>query len=715
MNPMLQKAAAGLENGQSISFGSSLPGFSVDGSSSFSVSIWALFPSFAAAGTLFSKGSLFQLGLQDNQFTFSLPGTPEPSIVYLALEANSWYNLTLTFEALGGGSATVAIYVNGAALVGPTMVGGIGGSDNQDDYLVGGNLAADVSSVCLWSTAISAETVSETLWQVPAPGTPGLVACYCFNEGTPVDHSGNGNPVYLQNGAALYYVTPCLHLQGTAYAVPSAADGLNPGSGTTPFSIAAWISPDTYSGTAPMVFANGSQNSAGSLLCSLSWGLATGTWFFLVQRGVATELTSQGSFAPGEWHHVAVTYDGETLTLYVDGQASGSVASGDAGSLATPTPTIGAERFPSDAAGSYFQGYLQAVQVWSVALSAAQVQQYMYTDPGVMPTWNDDCVGDFRLGPNDTLNGMTGQPVALMNGAKAVEVVTPVGAPPLPMARREPHPSLMLPRPRSVVAAALEKVARMDIDTSVRPTSKLLGDAGIDVDELVAWYDRLLERALVPVDDRPRLRQLFLRNLYGGIRLTEQGELSAPFTVEREGDEVVLYGRWPSGRTELYRAAEEESCSVWLASVVGGLVVIVLDVLGVALGPASTCTKFFEGMVKRSANLGEDVAAAFAKASTLIEEAKAVIEVLQHLGGLVTAIINSMASAPWWSWVFAVGEIALEVLALVVSDGALVAVLIAKLIVALADWALQVNNPPSGGCFGWSGIHGSAAAGAASA
>jgi hypothetical protein len=75
------------------------------------------------------------------------------------------------------------------------------------------------------------------------------------------------------------------------------------------------------------------------------------------------------------WTHVALTYDGAMLRLYVNGV---QVASGaQAGSLQTPaTPLRIGGNVPY---GEYFEGLIDEVRVYNRALSATEIQTDLNT------------------------------------------------------------------------------------------------------------------------------------------------------------------------------------------------------------------------------------------------------------------------------------------------------------------------------------------------
>lgn len=105
----------------------------------------------------------------------------------------------------------------------------------------------------------------------------------------------------------------------------------------------------------------------GSVKSSFSFGLAS------TNAGRLTYLAAPTPFATNTWHHVAGTYDGTTMTLYVDGQpvATSAAQSGDIFYPPSASYVIGAyvdddERYP-------LAGAVNEVRVWRRALAGEEV------------------------------------------------------------------------------------------------------------------------------------------------------------------------------------------------------------------------------------------------------------------------------------------------------------------------------------------------------
>ena len=83
-----------------------------------------------------------------------------------------------------------------------------------------------------------------------------------------------------------------------------------------------------------------------------------------------------------QWYHVAGTYDGETLRLYINGQevSSNTTPSGAISYSVNNPLCIGSEPDSSACnAGSYFNGSIDDIVIWNMSLSPSEVyQRYAY-------------------------------------------------------------------------------------------------------------------------------------------------------------------------------------------------------------------------------------------------------------------------------------------------------------------------------------------------
>ena len=203
----------------------------------------------------------------------------------------------------------------------------------------------------------------------------GLVAAYAFSEGvgtTAADASGNGNVGTI---AGATWTTqgrfgPALSFNGVnnVVQVPASAS-LNV---TSAMTLEAWIFPTASQGgwrtimqrQADAYFLNAS-NSSGPL--RPSGGGTIGSGLDYVSGTTANPVNA--------WTHVALTYDGAMLRLYVNGVQAASEAK--TGSIQTTTnPLWIGGNTPY---GEYFQGVIDEIRIYNRALSAAEIQADMTT------------------------------------------------------------------------------------------------------------------------------------------------------------------------------------------------------------------------------------------------------------------------------------------------------------------------------------------------
>ena len=146
-----------------------------------------------------------------------------------------------------------------------------------------------------------------------------------------------------------------------------------PGAGslniTTAMTMEAWIyKPDT-SAQVPIV-----EYSTGSNYGPHLWNYDDGTKLYVnfvdTGGGGASLMSSGGVIAAGQWYHVVATYDGNTVTLYVNGAQVAQGALG-AHTLSTNMALYIGTRAQS---GEVFSGRIDDVALYSRALSATEVQ-----------------------------------------------------------------------------------------------------------------------------------------------------------------------------------------------------------------------------------------------------------------------------------------------------------------------------------------------------
>jgi glucose/arabinose dehydrogenase len=209
-------------------------------------------------------------------------------------------------------------------------------------------------------------TVSNT---GPSPPPPGLVAAYGFNEGvntTVADSSGSGNNGTVSNttwstagkfGGALSFNG------STSWVTVPDANSLDLTNGMT---LEAWVRPTALGTTWRCVIF---KERPGGIVYSLYANEDTSKPIGQVYIGGEQNALGSATVPLNAWTHLAVTFDGTTLRLYVNGALAGSKAA--AGSMAASTGVL---RIGGNAIWpEFFAGLIDEVRVYNRALSATEI------------------------------------------------------------------------------------------------------------------------------------------------------------------------------------------------------------------------------------------------------------------------------------------------------------------------------------------------------
>ncbi len=211
----------------------------------------------------------------------------------------------------------------------------------------------------------------------PASAQTGLVAAYGFNEGagtTAADASGNTNTGTLSgatwNAAGRY---------GSALSFDGSNDWVTIADKsvldlTSAMTVEAWVYASSSSGWRTVLLKEGSAGLSYALYSSDAGSRPSG-W---IRRTSDIDATGTSAIATNTWVHLAATYNGSTLTLYVNGvQAATRAITG-----AIVTSTLPLRIGGSAAWGEYFAGRIDEVRIYNRALSASEIQTDMNTPVG---------------------------------------------------------------------------------------------------------------------------------------------------------------------------------------------------------------------------------------------------------------------------------------------------------------------------------------------
>ena len=212
----------------------------------------------------------------------------------------------------------------------------------------------------------------------PARAAGGLVAAYGLDEGAGTsigDASGNGNAGVASGTtwAPIGRYGPALAFDGTSSGVSIAdRDSLDLSSGMT---LEAWVKPDALSGGSygwrTVVFKESGSDMAYGLYANNDANHPAGHVNIIGEQ----KAIGPDQIPLNAWTHLATTYDGATLRLYVNGvQVASKAQTGEM--LATTGPLrLGANSIW----GEHFSGLIDEVRIYNRALAVGDIQADMTT------------------------------------------------------------------------------------------------------------------------------------------------------------------------------------------------------------------------------------------------------------------------------------------------------------------------------------------------
>jgi glucose/arabinose dehydrogenase/PKD repeat protein len=315
------------------------------------------------------------VGVPSPSGDFSIAGTPSTQTV--ARGGSASYTASIT--ALDGFTGTVSFSVTGLpAGATPTFTPATVSGAGSSTLTIATSAATATGSYPLTIRGTSGSLVHDasvtmTVTAPPPPGA-GLVAALGFNETTGTtasDASGMGNHGTILNatrttgkyGSALVF-------NGTnAWVTVADAASLDL---TTGMTLEAWVFPRTLSGWRSVLL---KERPPGELAYALYGNTSTNRASVEIVGSSGLDVRATAPLTLNAWTHLAATYDGATLRLFVNGTQVGSRAASGAMAGSGSALRIGG----NSVWGEYFDGYIDEVRIYNRALSASEVANDMNT------------------------------------------------------------------------------------------------------------------------------------------------------------------------------------------------------------------------------------------------------------------------------------------------------------------------------------------------
>ncbi len=338
---------------------------------------------------------------------------------------NEWHHIAVTLSSTGNGT----LYLDGVSIgtnsgmtfkpsdLGVTANNWMGKSQYSENPLFDGKM----DEVRIWSSVRTQAEIRANIYNELNGNESGLVAYYQMDEtegasntilpcsaSIPQDatlvNMDNSN---LETSPAFYGPGNCLEFDGTTTynkVIVSHNETLNISNEVT---VEAWVNFTDVSEERPVVVKNGGAY----YLYASPPGHAGKAGFFI--EGVSSNwLLSTTSVNDGLWHHIAGTYNGSAIKLFVDGSLESSASGSGNATNSTQDLTIGFRdnNLP-------FKGKIDEVKIWNIALSQDDIAQNMNrqltgNEEGLIAYYNFnnnnlDKLQDFSPNANDgTLTNM---------------------------------------------------------------------------------------------------------------------------------------------------------------------------------------------------------------------------------------------------------------------------------------------------------------------
>ncbi|WP_255208355.1 MULTISPECIES: LamG domain-containing protein [unclassified Myxococcus] len=685
MRPMYQYGAADVRYGQSIQLGGNCP-LDLSGTASYAIGFWLRPRAPAYDGKLLESGSSWSLGLHGLKLTFCLPGMSPHQVSEIELRPDEWQYVLINFESTGTRAGNYTVYVDGTTLIEGSQ-SNITGSTSP--FVLGASCDAQFYNVAFWSAARSGDAL-KPVWDVPQPD-PTLAACYSFSDGSSTDVSGhNLGQASLEHGAQVVMLAPSLRLVNGA-AQPSPRDNLTMSANGGPFSVQAWFhldAPSPYQSETHTLFACLDSVSNKGFTLGMQWD---GTGYNVHTTGYVADGGWRGwghtsQLPPGEWHHLAASYDGSALTIYLDGEVSLNIPGVVQPTLSQPVWLFGAQPKSNVAGGAAydFQGHVQAAGLWSRALSASEVQQYMSRDPSDV----DGCVAYYAWNGTVLGNQVTGYPALFQNTVTPSIVVTP------PSASTPPPGSDTTTQQLAKADPPLPSAQLLFAEPVAFPDQKLLTQD--QARNVLASLEPLL--ATLPESTRERMRSLSRDNLYQGLARVG-GPGGAPvgaFTGQVEGNHFVYYhhtarGKVEAGRMELSVNTE---CVGWIVSVAATGFSMLLSAFGVGFAGAKLISPIQKAVTESTVLLNTVKSVA----ESSVRDADSIIRIIKafYTAGTLGKIFGAVLTGSWFTIAANCAMLMLQVAALWATGGAYVAIVMLQLVANFALFLYVLDHKPAG-------------------
>ncbi|MGC4100368.1 LamG-like jellyroll fold domain-containing protein [Ferruginibacter sp.] len=396
-------------NGLSSADCGTSPGFNMSGTS-LTVEAW-IYPTVFA--TNYWEGSIISKDAQNNtgyvlrcgalgklSFVIALAGNVWAEVISAdnTLALNKWQHVAGVYNGsqlllyrdgvlVASGAETHTLLQDASY---PVKIGGSPGT-----WVPARNFTGGIDEARVWNVAKTAAQLKYNMFRGVTTGT-GLVASYQMTNGSGTsitDNSGNGNTATISTGGG--WLTSPVRFAANALSFDGIDDQV-----TVPYNssldistnitLEAWVYATKNSGIQNVISKSSFTTNTGYIFPRTNDGWNTVSFYLFIAGGWRNVSVAYPSL--NAWHHLAATYDGSYMRIYIDGVQATAVA--QTGAIATNSNilTLGSQ---FGYVNEFFGGNADEFRIWNVARTPAQIAAGMNTE--LDPTAQTGLVSYYNL------------------------------------------------------------------------------------------------------------------------------------------------------------------------------------------------------------------------------------------------------------------------------------------------------------------------------
>ena len=387
-----------------------------------SFSFWFRLSEVGVGGTFIYQNVKYMIRMDaQGRVSFSIYTPAWKSIVmdYADRILNTdWHHVAATYDG-----SIMKIYLDGVLKASDSNTGTL--QSSTADVMLGKQgsinpLKGSIDEMLVYGRVLTEEEILQIHSTTPntGDGSGSLLSSWEFNENTgttAADKQGVSNGSITDASWATGINGSCLTFNGTSSNVniPHVA-ALNP---TDAITMMAWVK--TRENKSAKIFQKGDWDGPGIGIDKwLGW-----------QVGIRMEDNTTNSLLWGgglpilnDWYHLALTYDGAILKMYVNGQLKNSKAVTGKLKVNTRNISIGSD----NASQKFFNGFIDDVKIYGTALSQTEIQTHFNTRQVIASDQDGDGVPDTDdTYPNDPARAFNNYYPAERFGSLAFEDLWP--------------------------------------------------------------------------------------------------------------------------------------------------------------------------------------------------------------------------------------------------------------------------------------------------